>query len=350
LSIAIKYDPHVAIFFYSFYSIFYSQYFVDNLLLGHEDNNHGDHDEESDQFDDTSISKANKYGSKNGTKAASSGSGGMILRLKQSEEEIQRLHEEINELKDENSMLKTKVATAAHSTANSTNNSPIKNSETDALKTKVQTLTDQLRETEKFLHETRAEKDDKSTDNTKYLKEILDLKMTAVPLIKDVEYWKTTCSELKLNLQAYASRLTAMEVQLAEAEVAHAGGGWSPTHGLNHDQPLPSQRPVSMTLQPPPLKLQQKTPQVIAQSQQKTPPPAPMVYTPPAKSVQRERERERETERDPSPIAVSAPVATNSKFSNFVNSTKTAASKVPEPSGYGGKKAPVSHYASIDLS
>jgi hypothetical protein len=333
-----KYHPHDSVVIYLTLNI--SQCFILYLLLGHEDNNHGDHDEESDQFDDTSISKTNRYGSKNGTKAASSGSGGMILRLKQSEEEIQRLHEEINELKDENSMLKTKVAAAAQS------NSPIKNSDTDALKTKVQTLTDQLRETEKFLHETRAEKDDRSTDNTKFLKEILDLKMTAVPLIKDVEYWKTTCSELKLNLQAYASRLTAMEVQLAEAEVAHAGGGWSPTHGLNHDQPLPSQRPVSMTLQPPPLKLQQKTPQVIAQSQQRTPPPAPLVYTPPAKSVQRERE----TERDPSPIAVSAPVATNNKFSNFVNSTKTTVSKVPEPSGYGGKKAPVSHYASIDLS
>lgn len=326
--------------------------FILNLFLGHEDN-HGDHDEESDQFDDTSISKANRYGSKNGSKAASNaGSGGMILRLKQSEEEIQRLHEEINELKDENSMLKTKIANTAHSTPNSMNNSPIKNSETDALKTKVQTLTDQLRETEKFLHETRAEKDDKSTDNTKYLKEILDLKMTAVPLIKDVEYWKTTCSELKLNLQAYASRLTAMEVQLAEAEVAHAGGGWSPTHGLNHDQPLPSQRPISMTLQPPPLKLQQKTPQVIAQSQQaRTPPPAPIVYTPPAKSIPREKDRERERDREmeSSPPNVPAPVTTN-KFSNFVNSTKNTVSKVPEPSGYGGKKAPISHYSSVDLS
>lgn len=314
-----------------------------NLLLGHDD----DHGEESDQFDDTSISKTNRYGSKNGTKTASS--GGMILKLKQSEEEIQRLHEEINELKDENSMLKTKVASATQSTPYSTNNSPIKSSETDALKTKVQTLTDQLRETEKFLHETRAEKDDKSTDNTKYLKEILDLKMTAVPLIKDVEYWKTTCSELKLNLQAYASRLTAMEVQLAEAEVAHAGGGWSPTHGLNHDQPLPSQRPISMTLQPPPLKLQQKPPQVIAQSQQmRTPPPAPVAITPPSRSFQREREREREIES--SPVAVSAPAATNSKFSNFVNSTKNTVSKIQEPTGYGGKKAPVSHYSSVDLS
>ena len=268
---------------------------------------------------------------------------------KEAEAEIARLTEEVRGLKNQNVALSAKAAAAAtttttSSTRNSAHSGLERDSEIETLKAKITQLTNQHKDTERNLHEERHQKEEKGIENLKLLKEILDLKMSTVPLIKDSEYWKAKCSELKLNLQGYASRLTTIEVLLAEAELSAASG----------DQPLPQRplstgtgsRPLSFSIQPPSLKPTQKPPQVIAQALGRTT-SAPLSSSP----KQTQREQPSLPAHIPSTTSFPAAPATastsTSKFSNFVNSNKAAVG----PTVTDNKKGATSHYSSsVDLS
>ena len=250
--------------------------------------------------------------------------------------------EEVRGLKNQNAALSAKVSAAAtaSNTRNSLSNGLEKDSEIETLKAKIVHLTNQHKEMERNLHEERHEKEAKGIENLKLLKEILDLKMSSVPLIKDSEHWKTKCSELKTNLQGYASRLTTMEVLLAEAELFAASG----------DQPLPQRplsigngtgRPLSFSIQPPSLKPTQKPPQVIAQSISRTAAP---VSSPPKPIMQKEQSSfPTHVPTSFPPASTATSTSSTSKFSNFVNSNKPPTA----PTVTDNKK----HYSSsVDLS
>lgn len=145
------------------------------------------------------------------------------IELSDDGEEVERLKEEINDLKDLNMKLLSKSAAPSVIASGTTPHTGSSNSnDTDVLKTKIESLNSRLKESEKSMQEMKIERDEKINENAKLLKELLDIKMNAVPVAKDTEYWKMCCTDLKLNLQSYASRLTAMEVQLAVAEVNYA--------------------------------------------------------------------------------------------------------------------------------
>jgi hypothetical protein len=310
------------------------------------------------------------------------------------DDEIERLKEEIDDLKDQNMKLKSKSAATSIITSSTTHTGSGNNNETEVLKNKIENLNQKLKESEKSMQEMKYERDEKINENAKLLKELLDIKMNAVPNAKDTEYWKMCCTELKLNLQSYASRLTAMEVQLAEAEVNYADTSLSsPTSRPSATTtpiiaPIfarPSPTSTSTSIQPPAMKAPQRpfqVPQSQPQSQSQSKPatqspgypstnyssnhqeaqqysaPQHTQNTQSHQSTSRtshssDRDRDRDLDMDPygAPSLPSSSSNTASKLSNFINSTKPLpGGKAPDSEHYG-RKSPLNNYSgSVDLS
>ena len=301
-------------------------------------------------------------------------------------------NEEIDYLKDQNMKLKSKSAATSVITSGTTHTG---DNETEVFQSKIETLTQKLKESEKSMQEMKYERDEKINENAKLLKELLDIKMNAVPVAKDTEYWKMCCTELKLNLQSYASRLTAMEVQLAEAEVSYADTSLSsPTSRPSATASTitaptlarPSPTLTSTSIQPPAMKAPQRpfqVPQSQSQSQSKPTTQSPgyqssnyssnhqeaQQYSAPQHTQQdtqsqshqstsrapysTDRDRDRDLDMDPygAPSLPSSSSNTASKLSNFINSTKPLpGGKAPDSEHYG-RKSPLNNYSgSVDLS
>ena len=261
---------------------------------------------------------------------------------------------EIKELKNENSQLKNQ-----NGKIHMNNNSKLDDEkiiEINSLKNKIKQLTAELSKSSTSLGEVAFERDEKSNENIKLLKELLDLKMSGVPQIEESNRLKKECSELKMNLQLYASKLTSMEVELAEVQVAYLSPNRRLSGGYESQQtPIPAQLPIS---QPSSTanSTSTSTSNIISSS----------ILKP---SLQKQKEKEKEyfnydnshenqneiqNEISKSPVVASG----GSKFSNFVNSTKkpiepTGSGSAPQGSGYvGGKRVPASNYSpgSLDLS
>ena len=255
---------------------------------------------------------------------------------------------EIKELKNENSQLKNE-----NGKIHLNNNSKLDDEkiiEINSLKNRIKQLNGELSKSNTLLHEVTIDRDEKSNENIKLLKELLDFKMSAVPQIDESNRLKKESSELKVNLQLYAAKLTSMEVELAEMQVAYLSPNRRLSGGYESQQPpIPGQLPTSTS-----------TSNVISSSILK-----------PSLQKQKEKEKEKEysnyensheIQKEKQNEISKSPAVTSSgsKFSNFVNSTKkpiesagSGSGSAPQGSGYvGGKRVPSSQYASgsLDLS
>ena len=326
------------------------------------------------------------------------------------EGEIERLKEEINDLKDQNMNLKSKSAATSVIASGTTSHTGSSNSnDIDVLKTKIESLNSRLKESEKSMQEMKIERDEKINENARLLKELLDIKMNAVPVAKDTEYWKMCCTDLKLNLQSYASRLTAMEVQLAVAEVNYAdtslasptskppsSSSAAPSFSRQTSTLSSSSNPTSTStstssMPPPAMKIPQRPFQVPQQPPSQSQSQAPSIkptsthsvgyqsststsdstsnyssnhhqdthqYSSTPQYTQSQSQSHQSTMRnthsidkdldaDPysAPSMPSSSFNSTSKLSNFINSTKPLPGSNAPDSEHYGRKSPLNHYS-----
>ena len=303
------------------------------------------------------MKNGNKYDVKDTVSTSSSG------MTNASEEGNHLLLEEIKLLKNENLRLKNennKIMKNNNNNHNHSNN----DDELNNLKNKTKQLTEELSNSANLLGEVAYERDEKRNENSKLLKELLDIKITIVPQIEETNRLRRECSELKNNLQFYSSRLTSMEVELAEMQVAYMSPNRRLSGGTdNHQTPIQSQLPISSSSSSSSsssLFSSNSNPISTSTSNSILSSSSILKQQQQQKEKQREKDNndyddyhDKERQKEKVNVIPKSPVAasTGSKFSNFVNSTKknsetpvSGSGSVPQGSGYGGgKRVPASN-------